>query len=847
LFEFGIALFSDARKLLLFQREPGRVSFFSMPVSETITASSVKASTADRLLCAHCGARCPDDRIADQGHLFCCHGCLTVYQLLTNSGLDRFYDLQNTPGVRMNQAPASDERFAYLEDAAVQTRLLDFTDGRVSRVTFRLPAIHCLACVWLLENLFRLHPAIGPCQVNFPRKEVALSFDPRQCSLRGVVELLTSIGYEPTLNLGAGPAPLSRLREERSLWLKIGLAGFAFGNIMMLSLPSYLGMTAGDSLRPFFGWLSLGLAVPVLLYSASDYFRQSCLGLRRGALTIDFPIALGVLALFGQSAYDVISGASEGYFDSFSGLIFFLLCGRWFQQRSYDLLSFDRDYRSYFPLSVRRREPEGDRAVPVLSLRVGDRIVLRHQEIVPADSRLLTAEARLDYSFVTGEAEPVVRRVGETIYAGGRQIGAAIELEILKETSQSYLTSLWNCEAFRKNRDQSLNNLTNRASRWFTALILILATAAAVGWALTDPTRATRAFVATLIVACPCALALAAPFALGSALRRLGRHRFFLKNADTVEQLARINIVVFDKTGTLTKAGEVRYTGTPLTAEERRAVRAVAAHSTHPLSRSIAGLADEVWPEVTDFREATGRGVSGCAGGLAVALGSAEWLRENGTTGASSGTAVAVNGVYRGFYLPDPSYRTDLTDLVRRLATHFQLAVLSGDSDREADRLRDWFGSAADLRFQQQPADKMEAVREKQAAGASVLMLGDGLNDAGALRQADVGVAVTDDIASFSPACDAILDAAQLERLPELLDFTRRTVHVIYACFALSIVYNAAGLSFAMRGMLSPVISAVLMPLSSVTIVAFALLATRWAAWRSGLRGTRDEGRTEPS
>ena len=786
----------------------------------------------EALICVHCGARCPDDRIQRDGNLFCCHGCLTVYHLLKDNGLDRFYDLQASPGIRMDRVPPVAGRFAYLDDPAVQARLLDFTDGKTSRATFHLPAIHCLACVWLLENLFRLNPTIGRSVVNFPRKELALAFDAKRISLRGVVELLTSIGYEPTLNLGTGAAPRSRLREERSLWLKIGLAGFAFGNIMMLSLPSYLGLAAGDSLRPFFGWLSFGLAVPVLLYSASDYFRQSWLGLRRGALTIDVPIALGILALFGQSAFDVATGRSEGYFDSFAGLIFFLLCGRWFQQHSYQALSFDRDYRSYFPLSVLRREPAGDRAVPVMSLAVGDRIVVRHQEIVPADSRLVSAEAQLDYSFVTGESAPVPRKAGDLLYAGGRLVGAAVELETVKETSQSYLTSLWNHEAFRKSRDHSLNSLTNRASRWFTAGVLALALGAAGVWLLREPGLAMTALVSTLIVACPCALALAAPFALGMALRELGRARFYLKNAETIEQLARIDTIVFDKTGTLTKAGEVRFVGNTLSADERRAVRAVAAHSTHPLSRSISGPADEVWPEVTGFREIPGRGVSGTAGGHTVLLGSAAWLRENGVEGASEGTAVAVNGRFLGFYQSHASYRTDLTDLARQLAGRYRLAVLSGDSDQESERLREWFGPGADLRFQQKPEDKMEEVLRRQAGGARVLMLGDGLNDAGALRQADVGAAVTDDIASFSPACDGILDASALGRLPVLLAFARRTRRVILACFALSLAYNAVGLSFAMRGLLSPMISAVLMPVSSVSIVAVALLATRGAAKR---------------
>ncbi len=812
-----------------------------MALSETITATPVaaRANTAERLVCAHCGARCPDDRIAHGNNLFCCNGCRAVYQMLAASGLDRFYDLETTPGIRMNQGPLGDGRFAYLEDAALQARLLDFTNGSLSRVTFHIPAIHCLACIWLLENLFRLNPAIGTAQVNFPRKELALSFDPRALSLRGVVELLSSLGYEPTLNLGAGATPRSRLREERSLWLKIGLAGFVSANSMMLNFSHYYGLEAGDSVGRLNGWVNFGLAIPVLLYSASDYFRQSWLGLRRRALTLDVPIALGALALFAQSAYDVITATGEGYFDSFTGLIFLLLCGRWFQQRSFDALSFDRDYRSYFPLSVRRREPAGDRSIPISELRVGDRMVVRHQEIVPADSRLISPEAHLDYSFVTGEAEPVVRHAGDVIYAGGRQAGPAVELETLKETSQSYLASLWNHEAFRKNRTQSLDNVTNRMSRWFTALVLVMAVGSAAGWLFSDPARAGRAFVATLIVACPCALALSAPFALGFAQRQLGRVRCFLKNAETVEQLARMDTLVFDKTGTLTRAGEVAYEGAALTPDVQRALRAVAAHSTHPLSRSIAGTADDLWPEVQQFHEEPGLGVSGLAAGLAVVMGSAEWLRRHHVSGlpeAPSGTAVAIQGAYQGAFHAVPAYRTSIAQLASRLSPDYRLAVLSGDGDSEAERLRGWFGPGADLRFHQQPLDKLEAVRQFQQAGARVLMLGDGLNDAGALRQADVGLAVTDDLAAFTPACDAILDARQLAQLPALLSYARRTVRVIHLSFAVSLAYNAIGLWFAMRGSLSPLICAILMPISSVSVVALTLVGTRWAAHRSNLQ-----------
>jgi Cu+-exporting ATPase len=812
-------------------------------LSETRTLPPSGASAAcgatPRPACFHCGATCPDDAIEADGHPFCCTGCRSVYQILRAGGLERFYALDASAGVRV-AAPPKPGAYAYLDDPAVASRLLDFTDGRISRVTFHVPAIHCLACVWLLENLFRLHPGVGPSRVNFPRKEVTLQFENAGTSLGAVVELLSSLGYEPDLNLGSGgsrPLPSA----QRRLVTQIGIAGFAFGNTMMLSFASYLGLdpSSGAALAAYLGWISLALALPVLFFSAADYWRAAALTLRRGILTIEFPLALGIAALFAQSAWDVLTRAGEGYFDSFCGLVFLLLIGKWVQRRTFDAMSFDRDYRSYFPLSVLRREAAGDRPVSVSSLRPGDRVLVRHGELVPADARLASAEALVDYSFVTGESEPVPRYGGDLVYAGGRMAGGAAELEVVKETSQSYLTSLWNHEAFRKPRDKSLESFTTRAGRWFTAAVLALAAGAGLAWVPHGAGEAARVFAATLIVACPCALALAAPFTLGAALRALGRRRLYLKGTDVVEALAHVDTVVFDKTGTLTRAAAAAYEGAPLAADEARAVRAVATHSTHPLSRAI-GTGGEAGLEAAEFREEPGGGVEGRAGRFRIHLGSRAWLRARdiavpGAGPGASEAAVAVDGVFRGSFRPDAPYRADIGALAASLAPRYRLAILSGDSDRERARLRDWLGGSADLRFGLQPQDKLAAVRDLQDGGHRVLMAGDGLNDAGALRQSDVGIAVTEDIASFSPACDGILDAAALPLLPAFLRFSRGALRVIRASLVISLLYNAAGLSFAMRGLLSPLVSAVLMPLSSLTVVGFALAATSLAERRSGL------------
>ena len=710
-----------------------------------------------------------------------------------------------------------------------------------------LPTIHCVACVWLLENLFKLHPGVGHSQVNFSHREAAITFAPDKIKLSELVALLASIGYEPELTFGeTEKAKLSPWRKKA--WLQIGLAGFAFGNIMLMSLPFYFGLDSfnGPWFKLIAGWLGLAFALPVVTYSASDFWRAAWLSLRQRTITLEIPIVLGLAAIYVSSILEVLAQRGPGYCDSLCGLIFFLLCGRLFQKKTYDRLTFDRDYKGFFPLSVVRKKSCGEASVAISQLEIGDHLILRNGELLPADAKLVSDEACLDYSFVTGESEPVPRTAGDHLYAGGRQVGGAIEVETVKSVAQSYLAALWNNEAFRKNSDNDLDSLTNRYSKRFTRLVIGIALAAAAFWIFRDSSKALKAFTSVLIVACPCALALSAPLAHGTAQRILAKLKIFLKNALVIERMAEVDTIVLDKTGTLTCADargvEFQFAAgarnSELSAEESDWVGSLARHSTHPHSVRIAKSLSFSTLPVGKFEETPGAGIEGEIAGHKLLLGSRAWLQRLGVAigqygvppkiNSGSAVFVAIDGTLRGSFTLENSLRPEVAELITQLGGKFELVLLSGDNEREAARFQKLFGEGAVLKFNQSPADKLNFVRELQTRGRKVMMVGDGLNDAGALKQAEVGVAVVEQIGIFSPASDVILDAAELPRLARVLAFARSAARVVRAGFIISALYNLVGVSIAAAGLLSPIVCAILMPLSSATVVIFACGATAW-------------------
>ena len=782
--------------------------------------------------CYHCGDDCkPTDIIHDEKH-FCCNGCKTVYEIFSENDLSCYYDLSQNPGATPEEIKG---KFDFLDQEDIKLKLIDFADASTEVVSLYIPHIHCSSCIWILENLNKLQPAIKHSQVNFPKKSINITYNTDSTSLKHIVELLTSIGYEPYISLENLEKKTGA--NNNSLIYKIGVAGFAFGNVMFLSFPEYFEVNEFwlDQYKPIFRWLMFSFSVPVVFYAGQDYFISAYKGLKSKMLNIDVPIALGISVLFIRSFVDISFNLGTGFFDSLTGLVFFLLLGKFVQQKTYNYLSFERDYKSYFPIAITKIDPQtnSEENIEVFKIKKEDRLLIRNQELIPVDAILMTDEANIDYSFVTGEAKLVKKKSGDKLFAGGKIVGNAIEVIAEKSVEQSYLTQLWSNDIFKSDYQPKFKSLIDKISKKFTVAVLSIASISLIFWLFYQPALALNVFTAVLIIACPCAIALATPFTMGNLLRIFGQHGFYLKHINSLEQFAEINTFVFDKTGTISssKMSKIAYHGLTLSAEDTAILKDSFRNSNHPLSRELYSFLDTLdLKTVDDFEEILGEGIHSTFNSHDYKLGSHSFVEANSSHKKLNETAVYVKKDQQvlGKFVFETSYREGLQDLFKTLDQTYKLVVLSGDNTGEKQFLSKLLPQSTQLKFNQKPDAKMRYIEALQEEGKQVCMLGDGLNDAGALKQADVGIAISENVNVFSPACDAILSAKQFKYLADFLKVSQQGMRVIKLSFLFSFIYNSIGLYFAVTGQLKPVIAAILMPLSSISIVVFTTLATAY-------------------
>lgn len=809
---------------------------------ETITIKAKQAAGSDRKItvCFHCGEDFPDRSLFEKEKYFCCSGCLSVYQLLNQSGLCNYYELNPNAGINQRRHIRTG-KYDVLKDAKVCNELITFRNNGQVHITLYIPSIHCSSCIFLLENFHAICKGVTRTDVRFLKKEINLVFNESETDIHTIVATLDSIGYEPFINLSQ-PDKKSRKTTDRSLIYRLGVAGFCFGNIMLFSIPEYFSGDAANEpyLEDVFRYLNVLFSIPVFFYSAAPFFTSAIKGIRQRYLNIDVPVALAIAATFIRSLTDVFVHDEGGFFDAMSGIVFFMLAGRVLQERTQKYLFFDRDYKDYFPMAAMVRKQNGEQKPTLLTdLQVDDHIFIHNNELVPADCMLIKGASLIDYSFVTGESVPVEKKPGDLIYAGGKQTGGLAEMRVVKRTDASHLMKLWSRELdiAHEQKLDTKNSFVHKLARNFTIIVLLIAAISGIYWWQHDPSRVWPAITAILIIACPCGLLLTSTFTNGQVLRILSKNGLYLRNAGIIERMGKIQKVVFDKTGTLTsqKSMAASFVGAPLSDDEKEAIASAIRASLHSFKNPVLSLLGKAGVfEARKFIEYPALGIEAIVKGAHYKIGLSPMFGK-GKIRSEDGTRLYIykDGMEVGYFLLVQGLRPGVEKMLDRLKEKITYYLFSGDEPYQHKYFSRLFGE--NLFFKLNPVEKLSHISLLQFSGGSVAMIGDGLNDAGALKKSDVGICITDDISRFTPAGDAILNGEKLFLLDKFFNYCRSSKKTIRICFFISIVYNVTGIVFAAQGIMSPLMAAILMPLSTLTIVVTTFISSNVKAKRSTL------------
>ncbi|MEY3386343.1 MAG: Cation-transporting ATPase PacS [Bacteroidota bacterium] len=770
--------------------------------------------------------------VRSDDHIFCCHGCAGVYELLRSHNACTYYDVEAHPGHRpdADDAPRYDGM-----DVVVSAVTSGGSPGR-SVLTVHIPDMHCASCVWLLERLTRFDAGIIASRVDLLSRTLTIDFRTGQTSASRIAQLLTSLGYPPVMpSHTEGRQPVRQ--DRRKLYTQLGIAGFAAGNVMMIGLAKYVAGPSGmaKDVEQTLRLIEIALSVPVLVYCAQPWFRSAWGSLRRGVVNLDVPVAIGVLTLFVRSFIDLSMGRGEGFLDSFTGLVFLLLIGRLFQQRAFEALEFDRSMRSFFPLSATRIRGDQQQDVPIEELAETDVILVRNGEVISADAILLHTSAVVDYAYLNGESEPVECSPGSMLYAGGRIMGRSVRLSVVRPSTGSYMASLWSRQDIHTQRS-ALSWTSERFGLIFTFAVLAVAVTTALAW-LPDWAMSLTVFSSVLIIACPCALTLAMPITYGTAMTMLAKTGVFLKNVGTITELQKVRHVAFDKTGTLTSPDQVEYVGEPLAPWLRTAFASMARHSTHPVSRAIA-MQEQAFDAVNvDVEEIPGKGLVCTIADVQLALGSVA-LASVPMTDVSvdvnrSGSMAIVDGRAVGRYVMRHRLRSGVEKMIHRLVTRaIDVSVISGDIKASGSVLSKLLDTDR-IHLSASPEQKVDHIRQMQLSRGQVMMVGDGLNDIAAMSAANVAVAVSNGSSRIVPACDVMIDSGRVQVIDRILDYARRQKRVVHVAFWFTMAYNLLGITLAASGLLSPVITAIMMPTSSLIVIAISVGGARWTFART--------------
>jgi len=781
----------------------------------SITEGAVARPRAAGELCAHCGLAVPLGVVeADAPRQFCCQGCRAVYAVIHEHGLDRYYTLRDSSGSASAPASPTGRSYGEFDDPGFQARNCWRTADGVAATELYLEGVHCAACVWLVERLPGLVPGVLEVRLDLPRSRALVRWDPAAVPLSAVARQLDALGYVPHPGRGLEARALRR-REDRKMLARIGLAGAVAANVMAIAFALYGGAFGGmePEYAALFRWASLAITVPSVIWGGGVFFRGAWAALRVRTLHMDLPISIGLLAGFLHGAVNTLRGAGDVYFDSVTVLIFLLLAGRYVQRRQQRAAADSAELLAALaPSAARLIEGGGVREVPLEALLPGARVEVRAGDVVPADGVIAAGRSALDLSLLSGESRPMGVGPGERVHAGTINLVSRLEVQVEKTGEDTRIGRLMKLVEEYGRRRAPIVELADRIAGGFVGVVLILAALTFALWAPVDTGRAVDHAVALLIVTCPCALGLATPLAFSAAIGRAARAGFLIKGADVIEKLTRPGRMWLDKTGTLT-AGRAALLDWRGDEAAKPLAAAAEAHSSHPLARALVAALGPAPELAVTIAETHGGGIEGEVAGRAVVVGSPDFVaarvrfvppefardvRDLSEAGLTP-VLVAVDGaVAAAAGFGDP-LRADAETALARVGDHgWRVGILSGDDPVVVAAVGSRLGlDRADCRGGVSPEAKLRAVRDEAAAG-SVVMVAEA-----ALAAADVFIA--------RPGVAGVAD---------LLDGAARAMKTVRRNLVLSLCYNAAGVALAMAGLITPVVAAVLMPLSSMTVIA---------------------------
>lgn len=816
-------------------------------VSETV-AEPRAASVA----CAHCGLPAPrPPREGDPA--FCCQGCRGAYELIRGWGLDDYYALRDQLGGSGVGGPVRPpDRFDELDDPeALGASAPEACGDGLLQTRLAVDGLHCGACSWLIERAARRQPGFESARVRLNDHSVEIVFRPEQTSLSRIARQLARLGYRLS-PLAADGGVSQTAMENRKLLVQIAIAGFCAANAMWIAVALYAGMFSGiaGEHATVLRWAGVLLGLLAVAVPGRTFFRGALASLRTRTPHMDLPVALGLSVGAASGVVAAASGRGEVYFDSIAVLVFLLLVGRWVQfrqqRRAADAVSL---LMRLTPRMATRVAPDGQATRRVLAdrLSVGDTVRVAAGETVPVDGEMAAGESFIDRSLVTGESRPVKVGIGDHVEAGCANLGGSIDILVKatgRDTRVGRLTQLIEDASSAR---PPIVQWADSIGGWFVTVVIVLASATMAIWFPRDPYAAAENAVALLIVACPCALALATPLALAVAIGRAASHGLLVRGGDVLERLSRRGIVWFDKTGTLTE-GRMTLIQWDGDAESLALAAALERSSAHPFAQAVCRAAEDRGLAIgtaVDSRQISGLGMEGTVAGVDVRVGNRRFMEQaavvmdtavDATVGritaiGLSPLLVAVDGRVRAVASLGDSLRPDAAAAVAKLRqAGWRVGILSGDHPSAVQHVADRLGVDESLaRGGRDPEAKLQTIHESKRGGRVVVMVGDGVNDAAALAAADVGVAAAGGASASLDAAPVYLQDGRLSGLVDLIAASSRTVRLIRRNFVLSLAYNVAAVLLAMLGLINPLIAAVLMPLSSLTVLGSVLASRTFA------------------